>query len=262
MTRNAGLVLVAVAMGLAWLGSEGAQAAFPGENGLIAFSRGSDKPLSSDIWAMNPDGSGEVRLTCPAEPDPFAHSPAWSADGRRTAYGRETGEVHSFFHAVVLNPDGTTHSIGGHSTQPAWSPDGEWIALTGTGYVFDGPFPLRVVRADGSEGTPIPDTDGGSAPAWSPDGEWIAFGIYGTIGLTTRDGSEQARVGPRTDSRFPAWSPDGEWIAFSRAGDIWTMRADGSKLTRLTDTPAGDFRAAWSPDGRGSPSQELATSGQ
>ncbi len=49
----------------------------------------------------------------------------------------------------------------------------------------------------------------------------------------------------------PAWSPDGTKIAFSTSRDgnfeIYVMNADGTGPTRLTNDPANDRFAAWSP---------------
>jgi dipeptidyl aminopeptidase/acylaminoacyl peptidase len=51
----------------------------------------------------------------------------------------------------------------------------------------------------------------------------------------------------------PAWSPNGRSIAFDtlveRNYDVWTMRADGSGRRRVTQDPAPDYFASWSPDG-------------
>src|SRR5271169_6327790 len=51
----------------------------------------------------------------------------------------------------------------------------------------------------------------------------------------------------------PAWSADGKWIAFTseRGGsaDLYRMRPDGTGVERLTDDPAFDDQASFSPDG-------------
>jgi Tol biopolymer transport system component len=53
-----------------------AHAAFPGQNGKIAFYRnvGSDW----DVYVINPDGTGETNLTSSQTGD--QESPAWSPD--------------------------------------------------------------------------------------------------------------------------------------------------------------------------------------
>src|SRR5207253_7651575 len=69
------------------------------------------------------------------------------------------------------------------------------------------------------------------------------------------DGSaERALTGPGTMDYNPAWSQGGDWIAFTseRAGsaDLYRVHPDGTGLERLTDDPAFDDQAAFSPDGR------------
>jgi len=53
---------------------------------------------------------------------------------------------------------------------------------------------------------------------------------------------------------FPEWSPRGDLIVFTRFLDqqnfeVFTVRPDGSDLRRLTNTPANEGHAVWSPDG-------------
>jgi len=52
----------------------------------------------------------------------------------------------------------------------------------------------------------------------------------------------------------PVWSRDNAWIAFTSerngSADLYRVRPDGSDLERLTDSPAYDDQAAFSPDGR------------
>src|SRR2546423_2161991 len=54
------------------------QAAFPGTNGKIAYTRCGS--VECAIWTMNSDGTNEARLTPTGERD---ETPAFSADGRR-----------------------------------------------------------------------------------------------------------------------------------------------------------------------------------
>jgi Tol biopolymer transport system component/DNA-binding winged helix-turn-helix (wHTH) protein len=55
----------------------------------------------------------------------------------------------------------------------------------------------------------------------------------------------------------PSISPDGNFVVFSWTGsnpqdppDLWIQAVDGDEMRQLTRTPAGEFGAAWSPDGR------------
>ncbi|MFH5831128.1 DPP IV N-terminal domain-containing protein [Halalkalibaculum sp. DA3122] len=63
------------------------------------------------------------------------------------------------------------------------------------------------------------------------------------------DGSDQQRLGDGIEASFPAVSPDGSKVAYTHESDIWIADIDGSNQTRLTTNAAGNFHAAWSPDG-------------
>jgi dipeptidyl aminopeptidase/acylaminoacyl peptidase len=59
-----------------------ARATFPGANGKIAFDS-TRADGNGDIWVMNPDGTGQVRLTTDPVTDDFA---SWSPGGNRIAF--------------------------------------------------------------------------------------------------------------------------------------------------------------------------------
>ena len=94
---------------------------------------------NSDIYTINPDGSGLTQLT--NDPAPEA-DPAWSADGKQIAFSRRlpnaTDEIN------VMDADGSNRRLVYDQTEypgrPAWSPDGSELAMYGI-YVIpaDGP---------------------------------------------------------------------------------------------------------------------------
>lgn len=74
-----------------------------------------------------------------------------------------------------------------------------------------------------------------------------------TIFVSNADGSgERALTEPGSLDYNPSWSLKGDWIVFTseRAGsaDLYRIHPDGSGLERLTDDPAYDDQAAFSPD--------------
>ena len=58
-----------------------ARATFPGQTGLIAFE--SRRDGNPEIYVMNPDGSGQTRLT---ESDGEDIAATWSPDGRKLTW--------------------------------------------------------------------------------------------------------------------------------------------------------------------------------
>ena len=79
----------------------GANAAFPGGNGLIAFQ--SDRgDGGSKIFAMHPDGSGVHRLT---PSDKVSENPAFSPSGHRIAFTRMNSDFH--LDIFVMRANGT-----------------------------------------------------------------------------------------------------------------------------------------------------------
>jgi Tol biopolymer transport system component len=243
--RRAGWATVAL---LASTLAGGAEAAFPGANGRIAFD--SRRDGAPEIYVMSADGSGQTNLT---QNEAFDAWPAWSPDGTRIAFETLRDGDREIY---VMNADGSAQANltnhPGLDGSAAWSPDGTRIAFVS---FRDGNFEICVMNADGSGQVNLtnhPALDG--APAWSPDGSRIAFaserdGIR-EIYVMDADGSGQTRL--TNDTYFdslPDWSPDGTRIAFhSERGDldIYVMNADGSDPTLLIPSAADP---SWSPDG-------------
>jgi TolB protein len=83
------------------------------------------------------------------------------------------------------------------------------------------------------------------------------FPAPGELGLfiANADGTdEHPLLSPPDVDYDAAWSADGTWIAVTSerngSADIYRVHPDGSGLERLTDSPAYDDQASFSPDGR------------
>jgi dipeptidyl aminopeptidase/acylaminoacyl peptidase len=220
--------------------------------GKVIFS--STRDGNSEVYAMNPDGSGSERLTFNPASDGEAR---FSPDGTKIAFmSNRAGNLDIY----VMNADGTGETRltddPSHDVHPAWSPGGDRIAF----HTYrDGDAEIYVMNADGSGQMPLTSNDAGDFDAhWSPDGSQIAFwsdrdGNW-EVYVMNADGTAQTNLsnGPAKDFH-PSWSPDGTRIAFSSTRDgnheVYVMNADGSGQTRLTSDASSDAVPGWSPDG-------------
>jgi Tol biopolymer transport system component len=225
-------LLTLLGLALTAIGALPADGAMSVPTGRIAFSMGSFG--HADIYAVNADGSGLMRLT----DDPAADfDPSWSPDGRQIAYRHEdeiSGQIY------VMNADGSRQRNltrrRGLDYSPAWSPDGRRIAF---GSVRAGKATIWVMRPDGSARKRLTRVYG-EYPAWSPDGRKIAFDHYGANGwdiwVVNADGSHaRPLVATRATEQGPSWSPDGRTIAYGsdrgapgNYARIWLARSNGS----------------------------------
>jgi GH25 family lysozyme M1 (1,4-beta-N-acetylmuramidase) len=241
---------------LVLVGPAPARAAFPGDNGDIAFRTNRNGPVQ--IFTMNRDGSSEKKLTGVNDD---ANEPAWSPDGTGMVFSSccPQGTTQREIYAINANGSGTTRITDNNSKDwlPVWSPDGTKIAFVST---RDGNREIYVMNADGTGQTNLTKNSAAdSAPAWSPDGDQIAFASKRDVGnyevwLMNADGTglDKLTNRPATDTE-PDWSPDGKTIAFQsdRSGnnDVFIIGADGVGVKNLTSNPNSDARPAWSPDG-------------
>ncbi|MGQ9780013.1 MAG: TolB family protein [Bacillota bacterium] len=137
----------------------------------IAFVR-REEPQGTDIWVINPDGTGLTRLTNTPEDE---YCPAWSPDGRKIAFDRYKDGRSDIW---TMNADGTNQMqlTTKEGQRPSWSPDGKWIAFESSRWRNTGD--IWAVRADKVEEVVHLKTGAETAggPAWSPDGKKILFG--------------------------------------------------------------------------------------
>ena len=222
-------------------------AAYPGRNGLIAYS-GSERSSRAElreIFTIPPSGGDPTQLTHNGLLD---HSPAWSADGRRIVFVRGVDSNVAIWtmrangrhqHQIIRLGFRASSSL----VDPSFTPSGGRI-------VFALRRSIATVGIHGNNlrrlvfGTRQGDV---GSPEYSPDGKRIAFegrpegrDVRASIWSMDRDGSHLRRIThPRPKGGFddsPDWRPDGRRILFRHCdyfericdGGVYSVHPDGS----------------------------------
>jgi tricorn protease len=151
----------------------------------------------------------------------------------------------------------TTDNSSVHELNPAWSPDGKWIA-----YLSDktGEYELYLRPQMGGAETRV-TTDGGAyryGPVWSPDSKkllyWDKLHKLWWIGLDEKKPT-QVDQGDYADITDGSWSPDSAWIAYSKtdrrgAGQMHLYSLDQRKTSRISDGFYNDTNPVFDPAGK------------
>ena len=258
-------------------------AAHPGKPGRIAFD--SFRDGSRDIYTMNQDGSGVIRLTGKDPQDdnvegPYDTSPSWSPDGKSIVFHSNRSRLEGTFRSTrseggfdddiwVMNADGSnmrnlTRDSSANERNPHFSFDGTKIVYEQEDLQESD---VVIMNSDGTnrkvltnDGTPAPND---SNPTFSQDGR-IFFQsdrvqsnqpqIYSMNG----DGSgvKQLTAAPGAN-RDPDVSPDTKQVVFVSTrddpivsdGDLYLMNSDGSDQRRLLTRVGRESRPSFSPGG-------------
>ena len=218
------------------------------DGSLIAFAGAMNEGDDTDIFVMEPDGSG-VRLL--ARTNRYDRRPDWSPDGSRIVFDTY-GEI---WVASVDDSQVTQIQVStpdGWPAAPIWSPNGRWIALTSydsstiNGIVHI--TRLWVVRPDGTDRRPLDDRkpdfwDWQLEPSWSPDGRSIAF-IGGTV-------TENARAAPSSLDIGIVDVRTGEVVYLSTSPRAWDLSWDAEAfiLASVTEgaSPSPPIRGVTDP---------------
>jgi hypothetical protein len=233
------------------------RAAFPGDNGLIAFSNYDPGLVTVQLATVVAEEDGKVT---PIEGDGFVNDVAsWSPDGSRIAFFSSRDLNREIY---VMNADGSEPTrLTDHPSSdylPTWASDGQSLFFSSD---RDGDYEIYRISITGGVARKLTDntTDDILAQA-SPDCSQVAFVSLrdGDYELFTMDvyGRNQTQLTFNTGfDMYPDWSPDGTRIAFtsdretSIGRDIWIMNADGSNPHAVVQETGTDTDPAFSPDG-------------
>jgi eukaryotic-like serine/threonine-protein kinase len=238
----------------------------------IAFSR--DVSGYRNLFIRNLENGQERQLTFEQADNT---QPAWSPDGRQLLFVKANNEYrkldlsdlygyNSFGDIWSLDLETMTQTrLIEDAYNPAWSPDGRWIAFDAS---WAGPRRIWLVDERGRNprqiSSDISEAVNHVAPKWSPDGSRIVFmHMEGTTRNIRVLDQQREEIILLTDDLFlnvnPAWSPDGDYIYFSsyRGGgmNIWraSIGSDGSvprEFDQITTGAGQDLNISVSPDGQ------------
>jgi RHS repeat-associated protein len=255
------------------------------QSGTARIAFASNRDGTAQLYSMNTDGSGALRLTNDAAND---ESPRWSPNGSRIVFQSDRDNVFSGMADIyVMNGDGSGQtrltSDANDDSAPVWAPNGSKIAFQSARSGVS--YQVFTMNSDGSGQANISNNAANDKqPSWSPDGTKIAFASdrdqagFSSIYVMNADGSGQTRLtvsGSGFRDEQPAWSPDGTKLAFTSTRDssivtwtetddngnpvtktavvtnkeVYVMNANGSNQVRLTYTLENDDSPTWSSDG-------------
>src|SRR5688572_6969834 len=218
-------------------------------------------------------------------------APAISPNGQHVAFTiRETNWDENAYETEIWIGDAATGqsrqitNARGSSLQPAWSPDGQWLAFISD---RDGKRQLHRIAVRGGEAERLTSGEEGvTSFAWSPSGNEIAFTMqdpvsdaikerekrFGEIRIEDQDQrythlhlldvaaktTKQLTKGNFVVGSFD-WSPDGRQIAFdhratsdpadSGTADISVVQPATGAVSVAVAQEGPDSNPRWSPDG-------------
>lgn len=246
-----------------------------GLNGQIAFARYNDALGDTQLYVVNPDGSGE-HLAQPATDT--LECPQWSPDSSLISGCGGTSTCAS----LIWNPDTSTSRCVPSTPAEAnlflpcgpWSSDGSRLYCEGFGLIdpsLNGIYSVRTSDGGGLfrvTSTPGGDDTPGDA---SPNGDRLVFvrNALDALFVVNSNGTGLKQITPTgflVTFSAGSWSPQGNEILFSAqaspgvTASLWVVHSDGSGLHQIPipdcgkpfSDPNWDYcvEPAWSPDGK------------
>lgn len=200
------------------------------------------------------------------EPIRFPRTPDISPDGKQVAFSY-LGDIWTVETIGGIARPVTMHEA--HDINPAYSPDGRWLAFSSNRH---GSYDVFVVAAVGGKPKRLTwDSGQDVVTGWSADGKSILFSSTRSPSFPSNIEAYSVPIAGGNERKLPLFeakeaypSPDGKTVAFVRGpgtwyrrgyrgssnDDLWLSAADGSKAAKLTSFEGQDASPMWSPDGK------------
>lgn len=220
----------------------------------IAFMSTRGGGNNQDIFVMNADGTGVVRLTDHRAND---QDPAWAADSQSLYFTSERNGRGEIFRLWLDSKkvDRVTSGLS-RAIMPAVSRDGRYLAYAAQLLIG---FKVQVLDLQTGETRTVGAGDS-CRPAFSPDSGELAYVHLAAepseLHAVTLKGSRKLVADPRMWVYYPAYSPDGNYVAFSvspehHRGEDWDLAIVDARnpgaYTRLTSGKGNDRVPEWRP---------------
>lgn len=188
--------------------------------------------------------------------------PAFAPDGKAFIYARNEKNNWDIYQQrlTASAARNLTEDAPEDDTQPAYSPNGDWIAFRSErrgGGIF-------VMGATGEAARQV--TSFGHYPDWSPDSKEIVFSSVLVADPTSRGANsrlhavnvatgQMREIPAGRDAVQPRYSPKELRIAYwgrnqSAQRDIWTVAPQGGDPVQVTNDAGLDWNPVWAPDGK------------
>ena len=187
---------------------------FKGSNSAPAWSPDGTKlavSLSreggSQIFLMNPDGTGLRRLTSSSAIDT---EPRFSPDGQWIYFTSDRGGTPQVYRMPASGGEAQRVTFeGSYNVSPRISPDGKTLAYITRNA---GRFQVALLDLSNRQVQILTDSDRDESPSFSPNGRMIllatVIGGRGVLSAVSADGRVKQRLTATTgDVREPAWGP-------------------------------------------------------
>ena len=224
-------------------------ATFPGAFGPVFAPDGAHLAFYAQqdgvdtLFVARPDGSEPVAVSQGRAlgGTDLEMRPSWSPDSSRIAFtGFSDGDHHLYVANVTESSSIELGAAGQSRIDPAWSPDGEWIAFQAPGTNKISQQGLYLIRPDGTDEHLVASTVGGSFtyrhPQWlpDPDRQVLAYPIgqpsaYDIAVFDVASNTETVVSREPAAELWPVWSPDGTLLAWNASDAVVRIaRADGT----------------------------------